>query len=169
MTAAQVSDFPALVSEFGPAIQRVAASYERDQGLCEDLVQDMLVAIWKAWPRYRGDASPRTFILRIAHNRGASHAMTQARQPRVTSEMPELGSATDTALRAAERQEQADRLLRAVCELPLGQRQLVTLALEGLSYAEMAEVLDISSNLVGVRLNRARKALTDKLSGETDQ
>ena len=54
-------------------------------------------------------------------------------------------------------------------ELPLGQRQLVTLALEGLSYAEMAEVLDISSNLVGVRLNRARKALTDKLSGETDQ
>ncbi len=66
MTAAQVSDFPALVSEFGPAIQRVAASYERDQGLCEDLVQDMLVAIWKAWPRYRGDASPRTFILRIA-------------------------------------------------------------------------------------------------------
>ena len=54
----------------------------------------------------------------------------------------------------------------AVRELPMGQRQLVTLALEGLSYAEMAEVLDISGNLVGVRLNRARKALTEKLSVE---
>lgn len=161
-----VNDFDALVAEYGPAIQRVAASYERDAGLCEDLVQDMLVAIWKAWPRFRGDASPRTFLLRIAHNRGASHAMTAARQPRQTSEIPDMTSPDGTALDAAERQEQADRLLDAVRELPMGQRQLVTLALEGLSYAEMAEVLDISGNLVGVRLNRARKALTEKLSVE---
>ncbi len=109
------------------------------------------------------------FNTRAARARGAWEPGGRRGRQGVVPEMPERGSGTDTALRAAERQEQADRLLRAVRELPLGQRQLVTLALEGLSYAEMAEVLDISSNLVGVRLNRARKALTDKLSGETDQ
>lgn len=165
-TSAVVSDFDALVAEYGPAIRRVAASYERDIALAEDLTQEMLVAIWRAWPTFRGEASARTFVLRIAHNRGASHAMTQSRQPRSTDELPDMASPEGSALDRAERQEQADRLLAAVRALPLAQRQLVTLALEGLSYAEMATVLDITSNLVGVRLNRARSALSKQLAAE---
>lgn len=164
--AAPVTEFETLVAEHGPAIRRVAASYEHDPGLAEDLTQDMLVAIWRAWPRFRGEASARTFVLRIAHNRGASHALTQSRLPRSTDQIPDMQSPDGSALDRAERQEQADRLLAAVRALPLGQRQLVTLALEGLSYAEMAAVLDISSNLVGVRLNRARHALSKQLAAE---
>ena len=108
-----MSDFDALVAEHGPAIRRVAASYEHDPGLAEDLTQDMLVAIWRAWPRFRGEASPRTFVLRIAHNRGASHALTQSRQPRSTDQIPDMSSPEGSALDRAERQEQADRLLAA--------------------------------------------------------
>ena len=45
--------------------------------------------------------------------------------------------------------------------LPLAQRQIVTMALEGLSYNEIAEVMDISISNVGVRLNRARGRLQE--------
>ena len=51
---------------------RIAASYARpaDQ---DDLRQEISIAIWNALDRFRGDCSERTFLFRIAHNRGLSH------------------------------------------------------------------------------------------------
>jgi RNA polymerase sigma-70 factor (ECF subfamily) len=57
------------------------------------------------------------------------------------------------------------RLMAAVRQLPLIQRQVVVLALEDMDYAEIAAVLGITENNVGVRLNRARAGLR-KLMGE---
>jgi RNA polymerase sigma-70 factor (ECF subfamily) len=58
------------------------------------------------------------------------------------------------------------RLHRAIRELPLGMRQVLTLALEGLSNREVGEVLGISDNAVAIRLTRARQALRDRLQPE---
>ena len=62
-----------LVSEHERAIRRLASSYERDVGRRQDLVQDIWLALWQALPGFRGDCSERTFVFRIAHNRGVSH------------------------------------------------------------------------------------------------
>lgn len=70
----------------------------------------------------------------------------------LSEEQPSPGQDPESATERALLQE---ALLRAVRRLPLGQRQIVGMALEGLSYNEMAEVLDISVSNVGVRLNRA--------------
>jgi RNA polymerase sigma-70 factor (ECF subfamily) len=56
-------------------------------------------------------------------------------------------------------------LLTAVRELPLSQREVVTLALEELSYDEIADVLGTTTSNVGVRLNRAKEALRAKMGG----
>ena len=56
------------------------------------------------------------------------------------------------------------RLLSAIQSLPVAQRQMIVLMLEGLSHAEMAEVTGITENNVAVRLNRARKTLKEALS-----
>ena len=58
-----------------------------------------------------------------------------------------------------EAKEQRRTLLNAVRRLPFTYRDVITLALEGLSYAEIAEVLGLSEANVGVRLNRAKAAL----------
>jgi RNA polymerase sigma-70 factor (ECF subfamily) len=57
------------------------------------------------------------------------------------------------------------RLQDAVRALPLARRQVVTLALEGFSHAEIAQALGISEGNVAVRLNRARSALSAVLGG----
>ncbi len=57
----------------GAALARLAASYARGPGDGEDLFQDIAVAIWQALPRFRGECSERTFLFRIAHNRGIAH------------------------------------------------------------------------------------------------
>ena len=157
--------FDALVAEHGAAIGRVAAAFERDAALREDLSQDILLAIWQALPKFRGDAPLQHFVLRIAHNRAASHALKASRAPRSAELDPRMPAATPNLETQAMHSESAQRLLAAVQQLPVADRQLVTLALEGLPYKDIAELLDMSVNLVGVRLNRARKRLKSHMEG----
>lgn len=148
-----------LLAEHGPALARVAGSYAAARGRREDLFQDICLAIWHALPRFRGEASERTFIFRIAHNRGLSHSWRR----RPAGEGLNAADALPDPLPGPE--EQADarqrrrRLRAAVRRLPLAARQVVTLSLEGLSHREIGEVLGISENNVAVRLSRARTAL----------
>lgn len=62
-----------MLNEHDAAIRRLTASYERDASRCQDLVQDIWLAVWPALPRFRDDCSERTFVYRIAHNRAVSH------------------------------------------------------------------------------------------------
>lgn len=102
-------------------------------------------------------------MFRVATNRALSHRF---RRPpshdalETASEIADPAPAPDHAADAAQR---FQRLLRALHALPLGARQILTLALEGLSRAEIAEVLGITENNAGVRLSRARKALQETL------
>ncbi len=56
-----------------------------------------------------------------------------------------------------------DHLFRSIRELPLGLRQAISLTLEGLTNAEISEVLGITENNVAVRLNRARAMLRERM------
>lgn len=147
-------------------LSRIAASYEANAALREDLLQDTALTLWKALPSWRGDATIKTFFARVAHNRGATHAAGQSRRPRETALDENLTDACMAPERHAQLDQQRLRLQRAVRELPLGLRQAVTLALEGFSHREIADSLGITENNVGVRLNRARTALNATL-GET--
>jgi RNA polymerase sigma-70 factor (ECF subfamily) len=117
------------------------------------------LAIWRALPSFRGECSERTFVFRVAHNRGLSHISRRRLQVadlEMEFDPPDVQPNPEQAL-SAEQLEQ--RLFDAVQQLPIGHRQVVTLALEGLSYREIAEVLGISETNVGARLTRARQTL----------
>ena len=68
-----------VLREFGPMLSRVAMSYEADPTLREDLLQEITFSIWKALPSFRGDASLKTFVARVAHNRAVDHVMQRQR------------------------------------------------------------------------------------------
>ena len=146
-------------------LYRVAASYEADSTRREDLLQDIALALWQATPRFRGESSFRTFALRVAHNRGATHGAREFRRREV--EKPEAVLAVEAGAQATaggpDTLVAQESLLSAVRSLPIGQRQVVALAFEGLSYEEIATVLDLSVSNVGVRLTRARKRLAELL------
>src|SRR5690349_24478363 len=75
-------DFEQIEREFGPMIRRLAVSYEADLALAEELVQDIWLAVWRALPSFRGDASLKTFVARIATYCAISHVRRSARLPR---------------------------------------------------------------------------------------
>jgi RNA polymerase sigma-70 factor, ECF subfamily len=144
----------------GAALRRVAAAYEADPARREDLFQEICLAVWRALPRFRGEASERTFVFRIAHNRGLTHR--SRRRPAASAELEEAASVIDprpgpeSEVHEGQRR---DRLRAAVLALELEPRQVISLTLEGLSPKEIAEVLGITENNVAVRLSRARRAL----------
>jgi RNA polymerase sigma factor (sigma-70 family) len=159
---AKDENFDRILREYGPALSRLAASYEPVITQREDLLQEIALAIWRALPRFRGECSERTFIYRIAHNQGLSHAWRRHPVQQPLQEVVESQEPIDPRPHPEEQaaqQRQSSRLVAAIQSLPVAYRQIVTLLLEDLSHAEIADVLGISENNVAVRLNRARKAL----------
>jgi RNA polymerase sigma-70 factor (ECF subfamily) len=147
-----------VIRDHGALLDRVAWGYARNAHDRDDLMQEILVALWRALPRFRGDSSERSFVLRVAHNRGISFSVSRRRH----QAEPELDQLPDPAPIAEARmigEQQHDRLLTAIRRLPEGQRQAVMLRLEGLSQREIADMQNTTESNVGVRLTRARKTL----------
>jgi RNA polymerase sigma factor (sigma-70 family) len=168
--AASNERYQALVLAQGPALRRLAATYEADRGRQEDLWQEICLALWRALPAFRGDCSERTFAFRIAHNRGISHALRHRGPHQVELDELDEGQgvqladpAADPERQVAERQTR-ERLLAAVRALPLVPRQVLTLSLEGLSHKEIGEVLGLTDTNVAVRLHRARERVRATLA-----
>jgi len=154
-----------VIRAHGDVLERVAWGYVDNASDRDDLMQEILMALWRALPRFRGEASLRTFVLQVAHNR----AITFATRRRRFDNLPDEGLLPDPTPLAEERlieQQNSDRLFRAIRRLPEAQRQAVMLQLEGLSQREIAQLQETSETNVGVRLNRARKALRALLVAE---
>ena len=156
-------DFERVLRDYGPALRRLACSWERDPAAREDLLQEILFALWRALPRFRGAASEKTFIFRVAHNRALTHRF----KPRRETDELELAHVPDPSLspeEAAGNAQAIEHVMAAMQRLPVAARQVLTLSLEGLSRAEMADVLGVTETNVGVRLSRARKALQKEMN-----
>ena len=129
----------------------------------DDLRQEILAAIWQAIPSWRGDAKPSTFIYRIAHN----YALTWTRSRRNYARALDRFAREPAPAGPDNIQELLELLYASIRDLPEVDRSLVLLSLDGLAYREIAEVLGITESNVGVRLNRARKKLSDRIRETT--
>src|SRR5262249_24717570 len=123
-------DFDRIMSEYGQALSRLAASYEPVLSQREDLLQEIALAIWRALPRFRGECSERTFIYRIAHNRGLSYAWGRHPVHQPLDELEAVHEPVDPRPHPEEQtaqRYQKKRLLDAIQTLPVGYRQIILL------------------------------------------
>jgi RNA polymerase sigma-70 factor (ECF subfamily) len=142
---------------------RLARRILGSDALAEDIVQEALLRVWRAAPRWRPDAAFRTWLYRIVINlclnakrRPPDLPLEQARDP--------ADSAPDAAA-ALEIRERDRRLAAAIDALPSRQRAAIVLTYqEGLGNAEAASVLDTSVAGVETLLVRAKRALRAALS-----
>lgn len=165
------AQFAGLLERHGPGLRRVARVYASRTAETEDLWQEIAFALWRALPSFRRESSERTFAFRVAHNRGLSFA-ARARRPDQASDPnepePDAPSDAPSPEERLGEERRRDALLRGIQKLAPGARAVITLALEGLSHDEIAEVLGITANAVGVRLSRARDQLKQILGGSDE-
>jgi RNA polymerase sigma factor (sigma-70 family) len=130
-----------------------------------DLMQELMLAVWKAVPAFRHGAKLSTFIYRVAHNAALTWKRTQKNyQKRVdgfeASPLRELEALPETSSRERETLELLYAQIRLLAPVD---RSLILLHLDGVSYAEMAEIHGLSESNVGVRLTRLKQKLSDAM------
>ena len=169
MAPPEQSRYEALLREYLQPLRRLAWSYTRDATEGDDLLQEIALALWTALPRFRGDSSERTWLYRVAHNTGISYATSQKRRTaREGAAVPlekEPTSRSNPEGEAMDR-EQSHRLWNAIRDLPLADRQLICLHLEGLSAAHIEDITGVNAGNVATRLTRIRQRLVERLRGE---
>ncbi|WJG08905.1 RNA polymerase sigma factor [Aliiglaciecola sp. LCG003] len=157
----QSFNIESLLTEYAPFLARIAATHEVNPSLREDLLQDISLAVWRALEGYRQEASIKTFIARIAHNRGVDHVLRETRRHEAINDQQSIDELPSHNTQA-NNERQLD-FMSALYRLPLGHRQVITMQLEGLTQAEIGDVLGINETAVAKRASRARQQLESLL------
>lgn len=155
----------------GAAVVKVARAYAVTEEECQDLAQEILLQAWRSVERFEGRSMASTWFYRVALNTGMNWKRNDLKRRQRQRPMFDVAVVSDEGVDGsvrAERREVVERLYRAIHRLPKADAALVLLYLEELSYREMAEVLGISERHVGVKLNRAKKALRELMEGTSD-
>jgi RNA polymerase sigma-70 factor (ECF subfamily) len=173
--------FDALVLKYQHKIFGLISRYVRDADEVQDVAQEAFIKAYKALPNFRGDSAFYTWLYRIAINTAKNHLVSRSRRP----------PGTDVEIEDAEYYESGGGLheietpenalfgseLKAVVEgaisgLQEDLRTAITLReFDGLSYEDIAEIMDCPVGTVRSRIFRAREAIevlvTKQISGES--
>ena len=157
--------FERIAKEYALPLRRLTGSYAADDADRDDICQEILVAIWTALPRFRGDCSERTWVYRIAHNTAISASLRRNRRTRNEASFARhagTSNGSDPEAQSIE-QERHHLLIEAVRTTEGLDKQILVLYLEGLSNREIAEVVGLSEGAIATRLSRARTSLMERI------
>lgn len=162
--------FQSWLAASGAAVLKIARAYTRSAEDCQDLAQEILIQCWSSLPQFQGRATPSTWFYRIALNT----ALNWRRSDRIRKahrapcfELDGISAPGLDVVQSTVQKEMVERLYTAIHQLPGTDAALVLLFLDDLSYREIAEVLGITDSNVGVKLNRAKRALGQLLQEES--
>ncbi len=152
-----------LVRDHLDAVYRVAYSVVRDSALAEDVSQDAILKAWRALPTFRGESSLRSWVLRITHNTAISTLRKRREELRDPDLLPERETMSTTEHQVVDRLS-VDAFEEALNQLDELSRSIVVLReIEGLSYDEISEMLEVPLPTVKTRLLRSRRVLAAAL------
>jgi RNA polymerase sigma-70 factor, ECF subfamily len=159
------------LGEHGSSVMKVARAYTLTSEECQDLAQEILLQAWRSLPIFERKANAATWFYRVAlHTAMNWHRRDKPRRSR-QQPLLEVQTVITEGLdggEQAQQRETVEQLYKAINQLPKADAALVLLYLDELSYRQMAEVLGISESNVGVKLNRAKKALSALMHGQSD-
>ena len=170
--------FDLLVLKYQHKIFSLIGRYVHDADEVQDVAQEAFVKAYRALPKFRGDSQFYTWLYRIAVNTAKNYLVSRSRRPPGSdvevedAEYYEGGAALrdietpESALFGAELKQVVET---AISDLPDDLRTAVTLReFDGLSYEDIADMMDCPVGTVGSRIFRAREAIDIKVREQVD-
>jgi len=165
--------FDLLVRKYQHRIGAVVGRFVPEPAECQDVVQDAFIRAYRALPNFRGEAQFYTWLYRIAVNTAKNHLVARKRRPPASDVSAEDAEHLDLASRLHDHDTPERQLLRqeieqavadTVAQLPEELRQAITLReVDGLSYEEIAQLMQCPIGTVRSRIFRAREAIDARL------
>ncbi len=148
--------FLCMIAEQERMIYKVCYAFTDSHDDLEDLFQEIVLNLWEGFQGYRGESKMSTWVYRIAMNTCISYSQHSKRRPKtypLTARMEaKLAADVDVS-------HQFKELFACINQLNKKERALILLWFEDLSYQEIADILGISKDNVGVKLNHIRDKL----------
>jgi RNA polymerase sigma-70 factor, ECF subfamily len=166
--------FGILVEKYHKKLTRLLARMVRDQSEIEDIVQDSFIKAYRAINNFRGDSAFYTWLYRIGINTAKNHLVSLGRRPKAMNdvEIEDVENFEDgQELRNLETPENsmmtkeiATTVNDTIESLPDELKEAISLReMDGLSYEEIAELMQCPIGTVRSRIFRAREAIAEKL------
>jgi RNA polymerase sigma-70 factor (ECF subfamily) len=166
--------FELLVIKYQRRVARLLSRLIRDQNEIEDVSQESFIKAYRALPSFRGESAFYTWLYRIAINTAKNYLATLGRRPQLSADYAdEDGEVMDAAAQIPDyhtpETELSNRQIvstvnAVVDELPSELRTAITLReMDGLSYEDIAAVMNCPIGTVRSRIFRAREAIASKL------
>jgi len=163
-----------LVLKYQHKIIGLVSRYLRDQDEVQDVTQEAFIKAYRALPRFRGDSAFYTWLYRIAINTAKNHLVSKSRRPPDTDVDVDEGEFLESSgvlsdIQNPENSLATDQLeavvYKAIDDLAEDLKVAVTLReFEGLTYEEIAEVMECPVGTVRSRIFRAREAIEKKIA-----
>ena len=166
--------FGVLVEKYNKKLTRLLSRMVRDQSEIEDIVQDSFIKAYRAINNFRGDSAFYTWLYRIGINTAKNHLVSLGRRPKAMNsvEIEDIENFDDghemRSLETPETSMMTNEIVvtvnQAIEFLPDDLRQAISLReMDGLSYEEIADIMDCPIGTVRSRIFRAREAISEKL------
>ncbi|MBI5439360.1 MAG: RNA polymerase sigma factor RpoE [Nitrosomonadales bacterium] len=166
--------FDLLVSKYQRKLGRLISRFVRDPAEAEDVTQDAFIKAYRALPGFRGESAFYTWLYRIGINTAKNHLLANKRRPmsNMSFDAEDAESFEDASLlREVSTPENelmskqvVDAVQTSLQQLPEDLRSALTLReIEGLSYEEIASVMNCPIGTVRSRIFRAREAVAENL------
>lgn len=155
--------FIEIVNTHQGLILKICRMYASSTADVEDLYQEIVLQLWKAFPRFQQASSVSTWMYRVALNTAISGFRRQSRSLLQRPLGAEYGELPVIDMPRLEMQ-YGRQLQAAIQSLNKFDRSLMLLYLEEKTYQEMAEILGISVSNIGVKINRIKKQLKNILN-----
>ena len=148
--------FEAIYQAYWDRIYRLSMGYVNDSEWAQDIAQETFITVWQKLPQFRHESSISTWIFRIASNQCLRQIEKQQRMPKgqLPAEMEDKPEPSN--------EDRISFLYRSISALNETDRIIISLELEGIKQAEIAEITGISETNVRVRIHRIKDKLTEK-------
>ena len=166
-TILALDDFQRLLVELLPRLRRLARALTRHEADADDLAQLAVERALERRAQWRPGTRLDSWMFTIMRHAWIDETRARGRRGRVMAGPDAAEFVADPGIASLETRREADAVRRAMADLPEDQRLAVALVLvEGLSYSEAAQVMEVPMGTLTSRLSRGRATLMATISGE---
>ncbi|MFK7905583.1 MAG: RNA polymerase sigma factor [Chitinophagales bacterium] len=155
--------FKNIIDQHNGILYKIGRSYTTEEADFKDLYQEMLIQLWKSLDKFQGNSKVSTWMYRVALNTALTYRRKRKREKKsdTLDHIGEKVACVGTAgIEAMNQKEQKIELLyKCINLLKKEERAIILLHLDGKKYEEIAEIIGLTKNHVGVKIKRIKDRL----------